>query len=234
MSKHLPKKKNQNNKNKTTTSPWRTRGSAGRNVKNAAERLSGSGGGASLTRSERRVLPAEYPCTELTPKQQQCTNIPRSASASAHVTDSSWPPPPFMKITLCWRQYGKGGGGEGEARNRRRTEPEAAFFFFFTYFPDPDARKPKARGGPAAATAAALRPVTPSSSADQPSLSQSHPDKNALRLGENSDPPPSLPPSTWLWSSFSIPFQRKVCGVVAQQSQGSSGLRSPSQVILGD
>lgn len=40
------------------------------------------------------------------------------------------------------------------------------------------------------------------------------------------------PPSTCLWSS--IPFQRKVCGVVAQQSQGSSGPSAPSQVILGD
>lgn len=39
-------------------------------------------------------------------------------------------------------------------------------------------------------------------------------------------------PSTCLWSS--IPFQRKVCGVVVQQSQGSSGPRAPSQVILGD
>lgn len=33
--------------------------------------------------------PAAYPRTELTPKQQQCTNIPRSASASTHVIEYS-------------------------------------------------------------------------------------------------------------------------------------------------
>lgn len=54
--------------------------------------------------------------TKLTTKQQQCINIPLCASASTDVSESSWPPPPFMKITLCWRQSG---GKPGEARNRR-------------------------------------------------------------------------------------------------------------------
>lgn len=82
-------------------------------------------------------------------------------------------------LTSVWKGGRRGGEPEIDAGQSRRL--------LFTYFPDPDARKSNTRGGPAA-TAAALRPLTPSSSAD--SLSeQSHTDKNALRLGENSDPP---------------------------------------------
>lgn len=65
---------------------------------------------ASCNRSEM------FHWTKLTTKQQQCINIPLRASASAGVTGSSWPPPPFMKITWCWRQSG---GKPVEARNRR-------------------------------------------------------------------------------------------------------------------
>lgn len=88
-------------------------------------------------------------------------------------------------LTSVWKG-GRRGGGKPE------IDPGQSRRLLFTYFADPDARKSNARGGPAA-TAAALRPLRPSSSAD--SLSeQSHTDKNALRLGENSDLPPSLPP----------------------------------------
>ncbi len=67
---------------------------------------------ASCNRSEM------FRWTTLTTKQQQCINIPLRASASTDVTVSSWPPPPFMKITWCWRQSG---GKPGEDRNRRNS-----------------------------------------------------------------------------------------------------------------
>lgn len=90
-------------------------------------------------------------------------------------------------LTSVW------GGGQrgGEARNRRRTEPGAAFYLLSW-------SKSDTRGGPAPA-AAALLALTPSSSSR--SLSErSHTDKNALRLGENSDPLP--PPDSGAAAAF--------------------------------
>lgn len=123
-------------------------------------------------------------------------------------------------LTSVW------GGGRrgGEARNRRRTEPGAAFYLLSwsrcAQFRDQRWSCCRRRCPSCSDTLLFLT---------QPLRAQPHRQKCA-QTGRKQRPPPS----TWLWRSGRIPFQRKVCGVVAQQSQGSSGLRAPSQVILGD
>lgn len=113
---HWNKKTDPCTTTKTTTSLPRERG-----ISRRARASLGEGclsyrvkGGLAVARSRSRVWVVGSPqpsrkgaaSSVKLQKQQQCTNIPLSASASTRVTGSSWPPPPFMKITFCWRQPG--------------------------------------------------------------------------------------------------------------------------------